>query len=83
MTSELRYLSKLQLYLQSEASYLAALEKIEDNLRKIAQSVMATGDPFEVRRKVKKKQNFMCLVGCLFSFEEHYRMACFHVSYVV
>ena len=48
LLADLRYVHKLQLFLQSDASYLTQLEKIEENLRKIAIEVISTGDPFEV-----------------------------------
>lgn len=48
LVQDLKYVCKLQLFLQSEASYLASLEKIEESLRKISASTISTGDPFEV-----------------------------------
>jgi hypothetical protein len=63
MIQDLIYVVKLQLFLQSEASYLAGLEKIEESLRKVAASTISTGDPFEgvyaslkVRARVNKKK---------------------------
>ncbi len=45
---DLRYLNKMQMYLQAEASYLSSLEKIEESLRKISVGTISTGDPFEI-----------------------------------
>ena len=48
LIQDLKYVCKLQLFLQSEVSYLASLEKIEESLRKVSASTISTGDPFEV-----------------------------------